>query len=48
MKDVKAFLKKKKRKKQQYGRERYKDVAENDKRYLSIEKILQMRKNPLL
>ena len=39
MKDTKAFLKKKKEGKQQYGRNQYKNLPEDEKeRFLSIEK----------
>ena len=38
MKDIKTFLKKKRKKKQQYGGERYKNLSENEK-----EKLLEHR-----
>ena len=46
MKDIKIFLKKKKEKKQEYGRARYKNLSENEnsKTYLVQEKILQNEK----
>ena len=34
MKDIKVFLKKKKEKKRQYGRERYKNLTEDEKQNL--------------
>ena len=40
MKDIKIFLKKKKNKKRQYGRERYKNVLEDEK-----QKLVDYKKN---
>ena len=40
MKDIKIFLKKKKNKKRQYGRERYKNLLEDEK-----QKLVDYRKN---
>ena len=50
VKDIKIFLKKKKKKKLQYGRELYKNLSEHEKQNL-IEfrrKYYRMRKNSLL
>ena len=48
VKDIKVFLKKNKKKKEQYGRETYKNKLEDEsKSWLSIEKY-KMRKNVLL
>ena len=46
MEDIKIFLKKKKEKKQEYGRARYKNLSENEnsKTCLVQEKILQNEK----
>ena len=35
VKDIKIFLRKKKEKKQQYGRERYKNLSEDEKQNLA-------------
>ena len=35
VKDIKVFLRKKKEKKQQYGRERYKNLSEDEKQNLA-------------
>ena len=49
MKDIKVFLKKKK-KERQYGRERYKNLSEDEKNKLVEyrKKIYRMRKSALL
>ena len=46
MKDIKVFLKKKKKKEQQYGHERYKHLPEDKKKLLSIEKNIKWEKTP--
>ena len=50
MKDIKIFPKKKKKKKQQYSRELFKDLSENEKQKLAEyrKKYYRMRKNALL
>ena len=50
IKDTKIFPKKKKEKKQQYGRERYKNLSKNEKQKLVEyrKKYHRMRKNSLL
>ena len=50
MKDIKAFLKKKKKKQWQYGHGRYKDLSEDEKQKLAEyrKKYYKMRKNALL
>ena len=46
-KDIKLFIRKKKKKKQQYGHERYKNLPKEEKRKLVeySKKYYQMRKN---
>ena len=50
MKDIKIFLKKKKKKKGKYGRERYKNLLEDEKQKLAEcrKKYHRARKNVLL
>ena len=50
MKDINIFLKKKNKKKRQYGRKRYKNLSENDKAKLVEfrKKYYRMRKNFLI
>ena len=50
MKDIKIFLEKKKKKKQQYGRERYKNFSEDEKNKLVEyrKKYYRMIENTLL
>ena len=43
MKDTKVFLKKEKEKKRQYGRERYKNLSEDEN-----QKIIKYRKNYMI
>ena len=47
MKDIKVFLKKKKKKEQQYGHERYKHLPEDKKKIAEYRKKYKMRKNAL-
>ena len=47
MKDIKIFLKKTKKKKQQYGRERYKNLSKDEKQKLAeYSKKYRMKKMP--
>ena len=50
VKDIKIFLKKKKEKRQQYGRERYENLSEDEKQTLVEyrKKYYRMRKNATL
>ena len=50
MKDIKVFLKKKTKKKQQYGRQRHKNLPEDEKQKLDrySKNYCKIRKNTLL